>query len=117
MSEYVLEARHIKKVFPGTTALRNVSVSFESGHVHAVLGKNGSGKSTFIKLLCRLYDPSEGEILLNGIDVRKYRDEDYRRLFSVVFQDFQLFSLPLGENIARGREYDPGRARECLEKA
>ena len=59
-------------------------------------GRNGSGKTTFIKLLCRLYDPTEGQILLNGIDIRKYRYDDYINIFSVVFQDFQLFSMPLG---------------------
>ena len=57
---------------------------------------NGSGKTTFIKLLCRLYDPTEGVILLNGIDIRKYRYDEYMDIFSVVFQDFKLFSLPLG---------------------
>ena len=70
-----------------------------------MVGMNGSGKTTFIKLLCRLYDPVEGEILLNGIDIRKYRYEDYRKLFSVVFQDFQLFALPLGENVAGSGDY------------
>ena len=65
--------------------------------------KNGSGKTTFIKLLCRLYDPTEGEILLNGINIRKYRYDDYLKIFSVVFQDFQLLSLPLGQNVARQR--------------
>lgn len=117
--KYEVEFRDVSFRYPGTEeyVLRHVNMKFPVGSRLAVVGMNGSGKTTFIKLLCRLYDPSEGEILLNGIDVRKYRDEDYRRLFSVVFQDFQLFSLPLGENIARGREYDPGRARECLEKA
>ena len=51
----------------------------------AVVGRNGSGKTTFIKLLCRLYDPTEGEITLNGIDIRKYRYEEYLAIFSVVF--------------------------------
>lgn len=67
---------------------------------------NGSGKTTFIKLLCRLYDPTEGVILLNGIDIRKYRYDEYMDIFSVVFQDFKLFSLPLGQNVATAQHYD-----------
>ena len=117
--QYEVEFRDVSFRYPGRKeyVLHHVSMKFPVGSRLAVVGMNGSGKTTFIKLLCRLYDPVEGEILLNGIDVRKYREEDYRRLFSVVFQDFQLFSLPLGENIAGGREYEPERAKECLEKA
>ena len=73
------------------------------------LGANGkavkapsSGKTTFIKLLCRLYDPTEGVILLNGIDIRKYNYREYMSVFAVVFQDFQLLSCSLGENMAAG---------------
>jgi ATP-binding cassette subfamily B protein len=78
---------------------------------------NGSGKTTFIKLLCRLYDPTEGQILLNGIDIRKYRYDDYIHIFSVVFQDFQLFAMPLGENVAGTSDYDKKRVLDCLKKA
>ena len=83
----------------------------------AVVGENGSGKTTFIKLLCRLYDPTEGEILLNGIDIRKYRYDNYLALFSVVFQDFRLLAQPLGQNVAASVDYDRERAKECLERA
>ena len=79
--------------------------------------ENGSGKTTFIKLLCRLYDPDEGEILLNGINIRKYDYRDYMNVFSVVFQDFQLLSRPLGQNVAGSRAYDRERARKALEDA
>ena len=75
-------------------------MKFKVGKRLAVVGENGSGKTTFIKLLCRLYDPQEGQILLNGIDIRKYRYDDYINIFSVVFQDFQLISQPLGNNVA-----------------
>lgn len=67
-----------------------------------------------IKLLCRLYDPQEGQILLNGIDIRKYRYDDYMGIFSVVFQDFQLICQPLGANVAGSMEYDRDRARKAL---
>lgn len=64
----------------------------------ALVGQNGAGKTTLIKLLCRLYEPTEGTITLNGIDIWKYVREEYTRAFSVVFQDFAMFSLPVGEN-------------------
>lgn len=78
---------------------------------------NGSGKSTFIKLLCHLYDPTEGEILLNGIDIRKYDYKEYMNIFSVVFQDFNLFALKLGENVAAKSGYDKKAVEEALSKA
>ena len=74
----------------------------------------GSGKTTFIKLLCRLYDPGEGEILLNGVDIKKYRTKDYLETFSAVFQDFALFPYTVGENVAAGRELDRERAERIL---
>ena len=83
----------------------------------AVVGQNGSGKTTFIKLLCRLYDPTEGVILLNGIDIRKYDYREYMSVFSVVFQDFQLLSLALAKNVAAGEAFDRERVLECLQKA
>ena len=84
------------------------------GKLIAVWGSPGSGKTTFIKLLCRLYDPQEGQILLNGIDIRKYRYDDYMNIFSVVFQDFQLICQPLGANVAGSVEYDRERVRKAL---
>ena len=78
---------------------------------------NGSGKTTFIKLLCRLYDPTEGVILLNGIDIRNYNYHEYMQLFSVVFQDFRLFSFELGQNVAGSMNYDCDKAAQCLRDA
>jgi ATP-binding cassette subfamily B protein len=92
-------------------------MKFEIGKRLAVVGMNGSGKTTFIKLLCRLYDPTEGEILLNGIDIRKYNYREYMDIFSVVFQDFKLLSLKLGENVAGKIDYDKELVVGCLEKA
>ena len=85
--------------------------------VYLFTGFLESGKTTFIKLLCRLYDPTEGQILLNGIDIRKYNYEDYRNIFSVVFQDFKLLPLPLGENVAASPTPDRERVLDCLKKA
>ena len=98
-------------------ALRHVNQKIKLGTKNAVVGKNGAGKTTFIKLLCRLYEPTEGQILLNGVDIRYYDYEEYAKLFAIVFQDFNLFSFPLGENVASAVEYDKERAAECLEKA
>ena len=117
--QYLVKFRDVSFRYPGSErwALRHVNIQFRVGSRLAVVGVNGSGKTTFIKLLCRLYDPTEGEILLNGIDIRKYRYEDYMELFSVVFQDFKLLALPLGENVAGASVYDRALARRCLEDA
>ena len=117
--QYQVEFRDVSFKYPGSDqwALRHVNMKFEVGRRLAVVGQNGSGKTTFIKLLCRLYDPTEGQILLNGIDIRKYNYQDYLAIFSVVFQDFQLLAFPLGQNVAAAKDYDPVRAEDCLRKA
>lgn len=117
--QYEVEFKDVSFRYPGTEswALRHVNMKFRVGERLAVVGPNGSGKTTFIKLLCRLYDPTEGEIRLNGIDIRKYRYDEYMGIFSVVFQDFKLLALPLGENVGAGQQYDRARAEECLVKA
>ena len=117
--EYEIELRNVSFRYPGSEAwaLRGVSARLCAGDKVAIVGPNGSGKTTLIKLLCRLYDPDEGEILLNGIDIRKYDYEEYLRLFSVVFQDFRLLAFPLGENVAASQDVDAQRARECLVRA
>ena len=114
--KYEVEFRDVSFKYPGSDiwALRHVSMKFKVGKRLAIVGENGSGKTTFIKLLCRLYDPQEGQILLNGIDIRKYRYDDYMGIFSVVFQDFQLICQPLGANVAGSMEYDRNRAQKAL---
>ena len=83
--------------YPGTDnwALRHVSMKFHIGTRLAIVGENGSGKTTFIKLLCRLYDPQEGEILLNDINIRKYKYKDYMEIFSIVFRTSSFLASPL----------------------
>jgi ATP-binding cassette subfamily B protein len=116
--EYEIEFRSVSFRYPETEAyaLQNVSLKFKIGGRLAVVGRNGSGKTTFIKLLCRLYDPTEGQILLNGIDIRKYDYEEYLSIFSIVFQDFKLFPMSLGQNIAADTAYDCGKVRDCIQK-
>ena len=117
--KYEVEFRNVSFKYPGNEkyALRNVNIKFEISRRLAVVGMNGSGKTTFIKLLCRLYDPTEGEILLNGIDIRKYNYAEYMMIFSVVFQDFQIFASKLGENVASKTDYDRGRVMDSLKKS
>ena len=117
--DYEMEFRDVSFRYPNQEqwSLRHVSCRLPKGEKLAIVGPNGAGKTTFIKLLCRLYDPTEGEILLNGIDIRKYDYGEYVSLLSVVFQDFKLFSMKLGENVAASVEYNPQLAWECLEKA
>lgn len=116
---YEIEFKDVSFRYPAANdfALKHVNVKFRAGEKLAVVGMNGSGKTTFIKLLCRLYDPTEGEILLNGTNIKKYDYYDYMNIFSVVFQDFKLFSLPLGENVACGKDVDEKRALKALDEA
>lgn len=118
-NEYRIAFRNVSFKYPGSKeyALKNLSLEFKVGEKLAIVGRNGSGKTTMIKLLCRLYDPDEGEILVNGVDIRKFRHDEYAKLFSVVFQDYVLFSLMLAENIAADKEYDGEKVRRCLADA
>ncbi|MDY2699259.1 MAG: ABC transporter ATP-binding protein, partial [Lachnospiraceae bacterium] len=117
--QYEIEFKNVSFRYPGSEqwALRHVNMKFNVGSRLAIVGENGSGKTTFIKLLCRLYDPQEGQILLNGIDIRKYDYRDYMDIFAVVFQDFQLISQPLGANVAGSQDYDRRRVEKALQDA
>lgn len=117
--DYEIEFCNVSFKYPRTDtwALRHVSMKFKIGDKLAIVGENGSGKTTFIKLLCRLYDPTEGKILLNGIDITRYRYDEYMALFSVVFQDYTLFGFPVGENIATDCTYEDKKVRDCLIRA
>lgn len=98
-------------------ALKDINIKINNSEHLAVVGRNGSGKTTFIKLLCRLYDVTEGEILINGTNIKEYTKESLMNLYSVVFQDFQMFSLPLSKNISAKGEYDKDRLFDALEQA
>lgn len=115
---YELEFHDVSFSYPETTikVLDHVNCKLTLKDKMAVVGGNGAGKTTFIKLLCRLYDPTEGMITLNGIDIRKYNYEEYLTLFSVVFQDFNLFSCPISENVACSTKYDEERIWNCLQE-
>lgn len=116
---FEIEFRNVSFTYPGSgvQALKNVSCTLKMGERVAIVGLNGSGKTTLIKLLCRLYHPSEGEILLNGVNIDEYSGDEYSRLLSVVFQDFSLFSFTLGENVAACEDWDGERVAAVLETA
>lgn len=118
-NRYLLELSHVSFRYPGTAQdiLKDVSMTFSIGEKLALVGINGAGKTTLIKLLCRLYEPTEGEIRLNGINIAKYDYDEYVRIFSVVFQDFHLYDFPLDENVASGGEVDSQRLQRALQLA
>lgn len=117
--KFMIEFENVSFHYPGSekNVLENFSIRFNIGERLAVVGRNGSGKTTFIKLLCRLYDPTEGRILLNGIDIKKYDYKEYLSLFSVVFQDFQIPAFTLGQAVAASQEYDEEYVNDAVKKA
>lgn len=117
--EYEIAFQDVSFHYPGSEelVLKHVNCKLTMKNRVALVGRNGAGKTTFIKLLCRLYEPTEGSITLNGVDIRKYKEEEYRELFSVVFQDFKLFAFPVWSNLVAGYEREDGKLRDCLERA
>lgn len=98
---YEIEYKNVSYKYSGQSsyALRNINIKIVSGEKLSVVGENGAGKTTFVKLLCRMYDPTEGAILLNGHDIRDIDYDQYLSIISAVFQDFKLFSFTIKENV------------------
>ena len=111
MTKYVIRFEHVYFRYPGQEqyVLRDVSCEIHSCEKVAVVGENGAGKTTFVKLLTRLYDPTEGCIYLNDRDIRTIDYQEYLKLFSVVFQDYMLFAMTIKENIGLDRSEVIGR--------
>ncbi|MBQ6289746.1 MAG: ABC transporter ATP-binding protein [Clostridia bacterium] len=99
--EHRIEFRNVSFAYPGTEkkVLDGVNLTVEKGERLSIVGLNGAGKTTLIKLLCRLYDPTDGQILLDGTDIREYDYDQYMQQFSPVFQDFRLFGFTVSENV------------------
>lgn len=118
-AEWIFEFCDVSFRYPGTDydAVHKLNLRFKTGEHLAVVGRNGSGKTTMIKLLSRLYDPTQGCITLNGVDIREYDYTQYMALFSVVFQDFRLLAFPVGQNVAANTTYDEKRVWDALELA
>ena len=119
MTKGVIEFRNVSFRYPGTKelVLDHVSLKIEPSEKIAVVGKNGSGKTTLVKLLCRLYEPEEGEILWNGKNIREYDLKEWQKIFAIVFQDYSLLSLTLWQNVAASEQYEVERAKEVLQLA
>jgi ATP-binding cassette, subfamily B, bacterial len=100
--------KNISFTYPGNTspAINNISFDIKKGEIVALVGSNGAGKSTLARLLCRLYDIDSGTLLYDGNNIQNFDPEEYRKLFSVIFQDFMLYNLTAGENIRLGNVED-----------
>lgn len=96
--------------------LKNINLTIKKGSKLAIVGLNGAGKTTLVKLLCRLYDPTEGQIFINDIPIQSYTKDACNRLFSIVFQDFKLFSYSIKDNVSSGLNGDENKVAETLEK-
>lgn len=115
----IIEFKNVSFKYPGSEnyALKNISLKIRGDEKLCIVGANGSGKSTFIKLLTRLYFPTEGDILLNGVNINEYDYIKYQRLFAPIFQDFSLYVLSLKENIVLNNEYNKERLDEVCTKS
>ncbi len=114
---HVIAFRDVSFCYPRSEkyVLRHLNLTIRQGEHLSIVGLNGAGKTTFIKLLCRLYEVTEGEICIDGVNIMEYADEEYRKLFAVVFQDFRLFAFSLRENVAPGVEdVDEERLEQVL---
>lgn len=111
--------QNVRFSYPGseTAVLNGVNLTLSQGEHLSVVGLNGAGKTTFIKLLCRLYDPTEGEILMDGVDIREYDYNEYMQTFAPVFQDFRLFAFSMKENLLmREAPEEEGKVTELIQK-
>ncbi len=118
-SDIVLQIDNVSFKYPNTDryVLKNVSLSLKAGESTSIVGMNGVGKTTLIKLICRFYEPTEGKILLNGTDIQTYSYQDYVGLIGAVFQDFKLFSFSVSENVSFSGVPDSERVYDCLQKS
>ena len=119
--KYVFTFENVSFKYKGQEkyALKNLNITIAAGEKLAVVGLNGAGKSTFIKLLLRLYDVTEGRILMNGTDIRRFNRAEYYRLFSPAFQDVTVFAFPMAENVSMSPpdETDKNKAEKCVREA
>jgi len=118
--KYELELRNVSFRYEGAkrNTLENINLKIKAGEKLAIVGVNGAGKTTLIKLLCGFLDPTEGEVLLNGVNIKKYHRQHYYQLFSAVFQDFAIMAASIATNIAQSfSAVDANKVFECAKKA
>lgn len=113
-----IEFRDVSFKYPKTDRmiLEHVNITVRQGETLSIVGVNGAGKTTFVRLLCRFYEPTAGEIFVNGIPAKDIALEDYYKLIGVVFQDFSLFSFTVAENIAMDTEPDTEKLDDAIVK-
>jgi len=117
---YELRLKNVSFRYPKAEqdTIHCMNLTIRPGEKLAIVGLNGAGKTTLVKLLCGLYDPTEGQVLLNGEDIRKYNRKEYYRLFSTVFQQFSVLEATVSENVSQRVEgIDTKRVKECINKA
>ena len=115
---HTIEFENVSFSYPGTDkrVIKNLNLTLRPGETAVIVGLNGAGKTTFIKLLVRLYDPTEGRILLDGRDIREYDTAELYKIFGIIFQDFGKYAVSVAENIAFGNvdaEIDRERVKEA----
>ncbi|MPM54504.1 Beta-(1--_2)glucan export ATP-binding/permease protein NdvA [bioreactor metagenome] len=120
-NSYEIEFRNVSFKYPHSDRYiyKNLSFTIKAGQRLAIVGVNGAGKTTFVKLLTRLYDPTEGQILINGINIKEFNKKEYNKLFSVVFQEIRMFAFSVAENVALTTKanIDEERVIKAIEKA
>lgn len=119
--KYSFEFENVSFKYPGQNiyALKNINLKISDGEKLAIVGVNGAGKTTLIKLIMKLYEPTQGRILLNGVDIKEYNREEYFKLFSPVFQNVECFAMPIYQNISFEEEKntDMDKVRKVLEQS
>lgn len=118
--KYEIRLNNVSFKYPGADeyTLKNINLTINPGENLAIVGLNGAGKTTLVKLICGFYDPTEGEVLLNGEDIRKFNRRDYYRHFSAVFQKFSVLEATLAENISQlSDDIDMDKVKNCAEKS
>lgn len=119
-SSYKIELRNVSYSYPNVNekTLDNINLTIEAGEKLAIVGLNGAGKTTLVKIICGFYDPTEGEVLLNGVNIKEYNRNEYYNLFSAVFQKFSVLDVTLAENVAQTDvNIDFEKVKSCIEKA
>lgn len=117
---YQIELKNVSFRYPNTKhyVLKNINLVIHHGEKLAVVGLNGAGKTTLVKLICGFYDPTEGEVLLNGVNIKRYNRRDYYQFFTAVFQDVSILPISISENISQTfTNIDMNKVYECAKKA